>query len=65
MYQNHVDNDAHCKVFVRNRKVDAGVLYIRKKRSDLISTILKLISIYRNKTFKMVPKISLGGVRLT
>ena len=32
MYQNYVDNDAHRKVFVRNRKVDAGVLYIRKKR---------------------------------
>ena len=27
MYQNHVDIDANRKVFVRNGKVDAGVLY--------------------------------------
>ena len=32
MYQNHVNNDAHRKVFVHNRKVDVGVLYTRKKR---------------------------------
>ena len=64
MYQNHVDNDAHHKVFVRNQKVDAGVLYTRKMREDLIPTIFKLISIYRNNTSKMVPKISLGRVRL-
>ena len=30
MYQNHVDNDVHRKVFVRNWKVDAGVLYKEK-----------------------------------
>ena len=64
MYQNHVDNDAHRGVFVRNWKVDAGVLYTQKKRQDLIPKIFKLISIYRNNTSKMVPKISLGCVRL-
>ena len=32
MYQNHVGNDAHHKVFVRSPKIDAGVLYTRKKR---------------------------------
>ena len=32
LYQNHVNNDEHRKVFVPNWKVDAGVLYTREKR---------------------------------
>ena len=57
-----MSTDSHRKVFVLNRKVVAGVLYTRKKKKDLIPTIFKLISIYRNN---IVPKISLGDARLT